>query len=53
MIIGEGRIHNYTHTNYRLNTLNIKYYKFGSSFDTTEFYRENVNVDVKMLHSMI
>jgi hypothetical protein len=31
------KIHKYTHANHKLNALNIKYYNFGSSFDTTEF----------------
>jgi hypothetical protein len=37
MVLHEARIHKYTHTNYKLSPLNIKYYNFGSSFDTIEF----------------
>jgi hypothetical protein len=29
MILAEVRIHKYTHTNHKLNTLNIKYYNFS------------------------
>jgi hypothetical protein len=31
----------------------MKYYKFSSSFDTTEFSSGTVNVDVKAKHLMI
>jgi hypothetical protein len=41
MILAEARLHKYTHTNYKLNVLNIKYYNFYSRFDTTEFYSRN------------
>jgi hypothetical protein len=53
MIIGEGRIRNYTHTNYRLSDLNIKYYKFDSSFNTTEFCSRKVNVYAEAIYSTI
>jgi hypothetical protein len=33
--------------------MNIKYYKFDSSFDTSEFYSENVYVDVETIYSTI
>jgi hypothetical protein len=33
-ILDEARIYKCTHTNYKLSYLNIKYYKFGSNFDT-------------------
>jgi hypothetical protein len=46
-ILDEARIHKYTYTNYQLSALNIKYYNFGSSFDTTEFYNENIHVDAE------
>jgi hypothetical protein len=36
MILNKARIHKYTHTNHELSALNIKYYNFGSCFDTTE-----------------
>jgi hypothetical protein len=36
-ILDEARIHKYTHTNNKLSALNLKYYKFSSSFDTIEF----------------
>jgi hypothetical protein len=39
-ILDEARIHKYTHINHKLNTLNIKYYKFSSSFDTQSFAAE-------------
>jgi hypothetical protein len=41
MTLDELRIHKYTHTDYKLSALNIKYYKFSSNFDT-EFYSEIV-----------
>jgi hypothetical protein len=53
MIIDEERIHNYTHTNQELSALNIKYYKFGSSFDTTEFYSGKLHVDTEAIHSTL
>jgi hypothetical protein len=37
-ILDEARIQKYTHTNHKLSALNLKYYKFGSNFDTMEFY---------------
>jgi hypothetical protein len=52
-ILGEERIHKYTHTNHKLSDLNIKYYKFSSSFNTTEFCSRKVNVDAEVIHSMI
>jgi hypothetical protein len=45
MIIYELRIHKYTHINYKLSVLNIKYYNFGSNFNTIEFYSEKLHVD--------
>jgi hypothetical protein len=33
-ILDATRIHRYTHTNHKLSAPNIKYYKFGSNFDT-------------------
>jgi hypothetical protein len=33
--------------------MNIKYYNFGSSFDTTEFCSRNINVDAEAIYSMI
>jgi hypothetical protein len=35
MIFDEAGIHKYTHINYELNDLKIKYYKFDSTFNTT------------------
>jgi hypothetical protein len=52
-ILDEARIHKYTHVNHKLNNLNIKYYNFGSSFDTTEFYSRKLHVDAEAKHSMI
>jgi hypothetical protein len=52
-ILDEARLHKYTHTNHKLNTLNIKYYNFGSSFDTTEFCSEKLHVDAEAIHSTI
>jgi hypothetical protein len=40
MILGEARIHKYTHTNNKLSILNIKYYKLSSNFDTWSFVVE-------------
>jgi hypothetical protein len=37
MILDEARIHKYTYTNHELSFLNIKYYNFGSNFNTIEF----------------
>jgi hypothetical protein len=42
-----------TSTNIKLSTLNIKYYNFGSSFDTIEFCSGNVHIDAEVIHSMI
>jgi hypothetical protein len=42
MILDEVRIHKYTHINHELSALNIKFYNFGSSFDTTEFCSRKV-----------
>jgi hypothetical protein len=42
MILDEARIHRYTHINYKLSAMNIKYYNFDSSFDRTEFCGENI-----------
>jgi hypothetical protein len=53
MIFDEARIHKYTHTNNELNALNIKYYNFGSTFDTIEFCNGNVHIDAEVIHSMI
>jgi hypothetical protein len=53
MIFDEAGIHKYTHTNHELNALNIKYYNFGSSFDTTKFCSRNVQVDAEAIHPMI
>jgi hypothetical protein len=53
MILDEAGIHKYTHTNHNLSVLNIKYYKFDSSFDTTEFYSRNINVDAETIYSTI
>jgi hypothetical protein len=39
--------------NYELNILNIKYYSFGLSFDTSEFYSGNVHMDVELNHSIV
>jgi hypothetical protein len=38
MILNEARIHKYAYINHKLSALDIKYYKFGSIFDITEFY---------------
>jgi hypothetical protein len=53
MILDEARIHKYTHTNYKISAMNIKYYNFGSSFDTIEFCSRKLHVDTKMIHSTI
>jgi hypothetical protein len=53
MILDEAKIHKYTHIKYKLSALNIKYYNFDLSFDTTEFYSRIVNIDAEAKHSMI
>jgi hypothetical protein len=53
MILDEARIHDYTHTNHKLNVLNIKYYDFGSNFDIIEFAVKNVHVNTAAKHSTI
>jgi hypothetical protein len=53
MILDETRMHKYTHTNHKLNDLNIKYYNFDSSFDITGFAVKNVHIDAEAKHSMI
>jgi hypothetical protein len=53
MILDEIRIHKYTHTNYKLSVLNIKYYNFCSSFNTIEFYSGKLYVDAEAIHSTI
>jgi hypothetical protein len=52
-ILDEARIHKYTHTNHKLSALDIKYYNFDSSFDTTEFYSGKVYVKAEAIQSMI
>jgi hypothetical protein len=53
MILDEVRIHKYTYTNYKLNALNIKYYNFGSSFETTEFCSRKLYMDAEAINLMI
>jgi hypothetical protein len=47
MILDEARILKYTHINHKLSNLNIKYYNFYSSFDTTEFCSGKLHVDAE------
>jgi archaellum component FlaF (FlaF/FlaG flagellin family) len=51
--IYEIRIHKYTYTNYKISAMNIKYYKFSSIFDITEFYNGQLYTNVEAIHSMI
>jgi hypothetical protein len=46
-ILDKVRIHKYTHINHKLSMLNLKYYNFGSNFDT------KINIDVEVIYSMM
>jgi hypothetical protein len=41
------------HLMIQLSAMNIKYYNFGSSFNTIEFYSEKLHVDAEAMHLMI
>jgi hypothetical protein len=53
MILDEARILKYTHINHKLSNLNIKYYNFYLSLDTTEFCSGKLHVDAEAIHLMI
>jgi hypothetical protein len=42
MILDEARIHKYTHTNHKLNALNIKYYNFCFKFQYNRILQRKV-----------
>jgi hypothetical protein len=52
-ILGEAISHKYTHAYHNLSAMNIKYYKFGSSFVHQSFAVEKVHIDAKAIQSMI
>jgi hypothetical protein len=52
-MLDEIRIYKYTYLNHKLGALNIKYYNFSSSFDTTKFCSGKLHLDAEVIHSMI
>jgi hypothetical protein len=53
MILGEARIHKYTHTNHELSALDIKILPIEFKFRYIEFCSGIVNVDTEVIHLMI